>query len=506
MSNVNINRRLILSAAKPTDTTVDNKQAFLVIGDSTSAGSNNNTGNGPSPVSGTAYYYRRSTTDIVQISTDIVAAPLGTQYPQFCTDYFNGSGKKAVIIPTGFGGSNFAVRTGESGNWSTTGTLYALAVTDAMNALSILGLTKLKCIFISSLGINDARGTTSLAQIQSDMVSLITRLRTDFPGVPIMIEQIGRSEVASLNARIGTIRGYLKDIALTYNDVYLMGGILSCISSGGYGADNLHPSQTGNNNRGAMYARWMLNSSYSKWSRSIISSMYDELSVARKGLIENFITNNLTDYLEHDFLQIYKTTTINNLFNDWCFLNSPINSGVTFTANDSISTNGTSTYFRTGQQKSFNQKKGTTTDNFEGFRIKTNGEAGTVLKYAFGATDTLEQLVLAHANVAGLVHRNNDLTLTIDLTENKFANSSEYLACRNGTTKSLYKNGSLVSSVTQAAIGDLAAGTYVGAANNNNTGILGYFTGSFEYARGGKFSTINHATFKTALNTLLTSW
>lgn len=487
------------------DTTSDGKQAFLVIGDSTSAGSNNSTGNGPAPVSGTAYYYRRATTDIVEMTADIVAAPLGSQYPQFCTSYFNGSGKKAVIIPTGVGASNFSPD-GDTNDWSTTGDNYAPAVTDARNTLALLGLTKLKAIFICSLGINDARGSAVLSTIQSDITSLLTRLQSDFPDVPIIMEQIGRDETASLTARIGAIRGYIKTAVIANPNVYLLGGLSPLFSNGGYGVDNLHPNQTGNNWRGEQMARWMLNSTRSKWSRSIISSMYDELSSSRKDAISTLIDNNLTDYLEHDILFMFKTTIVNNIYVDWGFLGlSAITNSPTFTANDNLATNGTSSYFRDGFNRSFLQLKSSQNDTFGAVKIKTNNTAAGTLATAYGGSNGTSAVLIQQTAASLLGYRINDNTATTSNSETVFANNAEYLFGRNGTGKFLYKDGVQVGTATQASVSVNTTQSYVGAFNSNGTANT-FLNGTFEYIRAGKFTTINHATFKAAMDTFLASW
>lgn len=487
------------------NTASDGRQAFLIIGDSTSAGSNNSTGNGPAPVSGTAYYYRRATTDIVEMATDIVAAPLGSQYPQFCTSYYNGSGKKAVIIPAGVGGSNFVPRTGETANWSTTGTCYALAVTDANNALAQLGLTKLKCIFLSSLGINDARGDATLNDIEAGIESLISRLQADFPDTDILIEQIGRSEVGSLTSKIGSVRKFLKAQALAKDQVFLMGGIMSMTGAGGYGADNLHPNQTGNNWRGEMYARWMLNSTHSKWARSIIASHFDDLSTARKNLIATFIDSNLTAYLEHDMLFNFKTTTVNNTYSDWCFLAGGFNTNSVFTANDSIATNGSSTYFRDGYVRDYLGLKSEQNDTFGAVKIKTNSTAAGTLATAYGGSNGTSAVLVQQTAASLLGYRVNDNTATTSNSETAFSNNSEYLFGRSGTGKFLYKDGVQVGTATQASVSVNTTQSYVGAFNSNGTANT-FLNGTFEYIRAGKFTTVNHATFKAAMDTLLASW
>lgn len=486
------------------DTTADGKQAVLIIGDSTSAGSNNSTGNGPSPAASTAYYYRRTTTDIVQITSDIVSAPNGTQYPQMCTDYYNATGKKLVVIPCGSGGSNFSSE-GDGNDWSTTGTLYAQAVTDAHNALSLLELAKLKYILIASLGINDARGAVALSTIQSDISSLISRLQTDFPGVPIMIEQIGRSETASLNARIGSIRGYLKQVCIDNDNVHIIGGLISLFAAGGYGTDNLHPNQTGNNYRGSMYARWMINASYSKWARSIISSHFDELSSLRKNAIANLIDTNTSSYLEHDCLLNFKTTTKNNVFVDWAFMCTPLDSGFSFTANTSVSTNGSSTYLRTGLVPSMNLLKMGQNDFFSGVKIKTNNTAAGTTAVAFGGADASAGIFSSQVSTNQLGYRSFDNTTSLYAGETAYASSSEYGTSRSSGNKYLYKNGSQISTASVASVSLLTQGIYVGCNNNNGT-AANFHNAEYEYFRACKFSTVSQSTFKAAMDTFLASW
>lgn len=188
--------------------------------------------------------------------------------------------------------------------------------------------------------------------LPSDTIALVDRIRDRFGDVDIVFTQIG-STASLTNARIATIRYYIREICRTDANCHMIGGMINLKTAGLY-TDDFHLNQTGQNAIGNMYARWMKNSSYPKWARMIISSHVDELSTNRKSLIAS-IDDHLTSYFNHDCLFFFKQTTANNAWLDWTFntiLNNSL-AAVTFTANTAISTNGTAQYCRPGFVPSF---------------------------------------------------------------------------------------------------------------------------------------------------------
>lgn len=241
----------IIAAKRPK--IVDTKEIVLCIGDSTSAGSNGGTGNGPTPPAGHSFYYHRSSNEIRALNPDVVPAPSGTQYPQAVIKYRDVVDKNLIIIPAGLGGS-FISNSGN--NWSTSGTLYGLAQTDVTNALSLSG-KKLKAIYIS-LSINDIMNAVALQDIYDAWDSLLSRLNSDYPGIPICIDKVG-VRADTMNARVLAVQNYIAGKASS--DITVIEG-MSAMDGLGYMADALHPTQTGNNYRGDLIGQWLLTLRY----------------------------------------------------------------------------------------------------------------------------------------------------------------------------------------------------------------------------------------------------
>ncbi len=226
---------------------IEDRMGLLVIGDSTSAGSNGNTGAGPTPTIDTAYWYNRSSNIIQLMNPDFVNAPAGTQFPKAAVDFYAATGKKLLVIPSGLGGS-YISNTGT--NWSTSGTLYALAQTDVQKCYAKLTIPRLTGIYIS-VSINDISNAVSVATMQAAWDSLLLRLQTDYPNVPICIDKMGAS---TMIANLATMQAY---VAAKASDLITVIDGMSVMQGLGYMADALHPNQTGNNYRGALIADWL---------------------------------------------------------------------------------------------------------------------------------------------------------------------------------------------------------------------------------------------------------
>lgn len=261
MSIVNIISNIKSNPQEPTqesrnDTNGSNQQAFLIIGDSIARGTSN--GVGPTPSAGTVYEYFGSVIEVG--SDDLEEAVTGSQWPKFGIDYNAATGFKPVFINKAEGGSEFSPYL-DNNNWSTSGTRYALAQTAAANCLAALGVTQLRAIFIV-LGVNDARGTSSLTQIQLDVDSLFNRLQDNYPGTPVYMVNVGRTESAISNARIDAVRSYITS-AVNGNALFKMAFDLRDYANDNpeyYGADNLHLNQTGYDALGAELASFYINS------------------------------------------------------------------------------------------------------------------------------------------------------------------------------------------------------------------------------------------------------
>lgn len=495
---------------KVTDTNGQGQQAFWVLGNSTSgAGTNGNTGVGPTPSNGTAYYHRRSNNTIIEIDgndLEFAADPPsnGSQWPQFAITYNSESGYKPVIVPCGVQSATFAPDGVDSNDWSTTGDNYALALADINSVCTQLGVTRPKAVFIAE-GINDANGSVDLATINTHIISLVDRIRERFGDVDIVFTQIG-STAALTNARIATIRYYIREICRTDANCHMIGGMINLKTAGLY-TDDFHLNQTGQNAIGNMYARWMKNSSYPKWARMIISSHVDELSTNRKNLIAG-IDDHLTDYFNHDCLFFFKQTTANNAWLDWTF-NTILNNSfvaVTFTANTAISTNGSNQYCRPGFVPSFTNLISSQNDVFMSVKFGTVTTAAGTSATAFGGLNAgTIGFILLQTNTNVVRYRANDVTNTDYSGHTKLQNDTEYVVGRTGTTKALLVNGTSVHSATVSSTGDFDVSGNLGSNNGNGT-PSSFLNASYVWYRAGSYTGVDHSAFYAFLENISDHW
>jgi hypothetical protein len=253
-------------------TNSNGQQAFLIVGDSKFRGSSD--GEGPTPSTNTVYEWDETNSQVVAVSTnDLSKASTGSPWPKFGIDYYNYSGKKPVFINMAVAGSAAAVRSGGSTPWTTGSTNYTTAVAEANEAMSVIGVSKLKAILCNLPGINDAAGDATVSAINTASRSLISRLQTDFPGVPIYLMDVGTGSVTYRRDDIDKIiynddpdytfydgGGYGLGIVQSYSNVYLVyDQTRGFNSSPSKITDSFHWNQTGNDLVGQKLAAFIAN-------------------------------------------------------------------------------------------------------------------------------------------------------------------------------------------------------------------------------------------------------
>jgi len=500
----------------PETTTPDGKQAFLAIGDSNIAGSGFDS-IGPTTAADTLYHWNG--TDIDEITTTDISntnPAYGTIFKKFATDYKAATTRKPVIINEGLGGSYF-FNSNAAISWDPTGDLYPAAVTEANDCLSFLGLTELKGIILVC-GTNDARAGFTIGTILSAMQDLITSLQIDFPGVPIYISQLGAIDagVVMFDTKLNSIRIKLRELVRDTTSCYFFTSFASFWRSGVandyYNADQLHLYQAGYNIVGSQLSRCInLTATYSKEATGVIASLIDDISTTRKNLIAAFVDSQVTagNYYLFNTLQLFKTTTINNIYVDWAMvgvsLDTPALAG-TFNANSDFQFNGSSDAFGMGWHNS--DGIATQNDIIFGAKVKTNNTATGTLSTLIGKQLSSGQPISiirqnASGNISFFVH---DQTQTFATGSNTVLNNDTlYSAYRSGTTKGLYINKTLNTSATVASTGDIPTLYYLGCFFFNGAGAQ-WFNGNVEYAFTAKFTGFNIDSFYDNSETLIDNW
>jgi hypothetical protein len=509
-----INYYYSLQSTVEPDTTPDGKQAFLIIGDSIAAGTGETLG--PETETNTLFCWNGTSIDEIT-DTDISTNPGGTDgtmWKQFAIDHKANTGYASVVYNAGRSGSEIW-KDATTINWSVDGDLYAPMVVSANNLLTFLNVQRFAGIHIIG-GINDARGGEDIEDIRDAFDSLIERLTTDFPNTPILISQIGRTESTIYNVKLYQIRNKIVDLCIDNSHVNLVGNLMVFCPNGINGThggfrddDDLHPTQASNNTHGSCFARWYKNSAYSKWGRSVMSSMPDEISDARKILIDNCISGLVSDgtYFGLEFMFVFKSTTDINRHLDWSFMTLYSNVGsVTFHENDSIETTGGNDALDVRWRNDISVgTKATQTDFFVVGKIKQNNvpQGTTATFFGMSSSSNSSVLSIAQTTTPAVVFLAGDSTATTT-GETKLADNSQYGYARNGGNKYHIKSGVVSSPVSQASLGLTNRNMNFGRFNNG-TGT-NYLNGTFEYLVGGRFSDANISQLHARVETLLTNW
>lgn len=527
-SNVSGSASAASSSVGPVYSSQVSSAGLVVIlkhGDSRERGANNTTGPGPTPTAGTVKQWNDSA--IINIgATDTWNCPSGegTPDPAFGIKFNALLGYIPVIVPAASSGSTIVYRAEAvptTNTWDQSGgNLYDSAKTRNTAAMAAASVEEPFSIQ-ESLGINDMRrdGTTlspvlDVPTILSKTQEYLNRLHTDYPNTPILWAQEGRYESSVVSNRLYPFRKALIDEATTRDYLHIVGVNTSLIGSGGYGTDRLHRNQTGNNDIGNMRARWHAASGYSKWARMIIANHFDDLTTARKALIETFVNTQISlgNWFKLEYLGVFKTSNGNNIYLDWSLMTYITSTSTTFNVNSGVSTNGSTAALTMGFIGNINTGRVTQDDVMMMVKLKTRTTASGTAAYLFGCIDSGASFLLAQGSgTTGLIYRCNDNTATTYTGETAFASNNWYGVSRSGVTKYLLKNSSVLNSASVASTGLPGQFITIGALNNVGT-ITGRIAAEYESAwisRYSDFNTdgmLNGVSGTGGLNWLLANW
>jgi hypothetical protein len=447
------------------NTTADGRQVFWVIGDS------NTDGRAVSKTSVSAGILRAwNGSAFIEVTTGTMAngGDYGSAWQQFAIDHNANSTRKSDVVNSGKGGSNLYPTGAPDEHWMGSGAptgvdLYEPAKTELLQALAADGLTKPKAIMIVGLGINDFGAGTSVANAGTGLDALITNITTDFPGVPILytVTGVDSSTDLSANDTLYGIRNLQIQKARVTTDLHIVGAGASCIGAGGYEADEIHYNNDGLDHLGACYARWFKNLSIvtEKWSRSVISSHFDDLSTARKALIETAVSALVEsgEYWKLEHWSRGKTTIQNNFFLDWTFLGHASKIGAPgFTANEFISTDGVSatTRYTFTDYDGAAMRAATKTDFIQGVELITNngGGAGSN-QFLFGALNSGVGSRDIEDTFSGIIrYRSDDNTQTTGANVAKLEDNSFHCIARNSGNKILLRDTTVRNTTAVAGV------------------------------------------------------
>lgn len=505
---VNILQRQDIVDNDPNDsayTTADGKQLIVLIGDSMHGNSNN--GPGPTPIAGTVFEWNGSaevmvTNDDLLLSENAsgVHGPgAGSPWPQCGVTYNAATSRKPVYVDTHSPGSEFAPNI-DNNNWSSTGTLRALATTKINSAIAHYEVQRPMVIFVF-LGVNDIGGTALIGTIQSDIAAFFVWVQATYPNTPIVCAQPGFAGNNNETLRAQQVRTAIKQQAVLNSNVHLFANFGHLDRQSG----SSHFVQSSNNTVGNMASRWLTSSSYSKWARAIIASHSIDLSTTQKDKVQVWVGDGV-EYLGIDIFYNWKSANEVDNKNDWGFgaylipvNNMVFNSGVSYQSPGNVS--GTLSYLRSVYVPS-GLLNAAVDDVLMGVGIVSI--ANTVATSLFGVRisgGTSEATL--EVNAAGAKSfRIHDVTSTTNA--GGFNAGSSYYITRNGTTKSLIENTTVVTSATVSSVSIpniqpfIFALSIAGATNRNGAAAFNFFV-------HGKNSVIG-ANIHAKTQTLLTGW
>ncbi len=478
------------------------QQVVWVIGDSHTRARGSGA-YGPTPSASTVYQFYNGTINQIgntDIQQDVDDVNWGSIWPQFGINYFNGTGKKPVFALSGIGGTTFNYNSQSVDNWSSASNLYNTSKTFCDQALSAVGVSAPKYIVVG-LGNNDAFYDSPLSSISESITQVFTTLTTDYPNSEVLVIQNGKLAATSINARIIEIRRYLIDAARTFPSVSIGANMATLDPVGGcFLPDGVHMSQSGNNHIGNMLGKFVSNNSYSKWVRSIISNHFSELNASRKTLINNFVNSVSASLFDADFIGKFKAPTEQDTYVDYSFLTAFYNLGsFTFTSDNHITTDGTSSYGRINFIPNIAQRVSQNDISVE-LKVKNNRNTDFATLLGGGTGVTRIQIGQTPTNAYSRI---NDVT-TSSFGESDFANSSSYAAERTSSTiKRGYKNGTQVFNVSVTSTSPGSFALNLGCLNSSGT-PNDFANADFEWAIVCKPS--SREILRSAMETLCNNW
>jgi len=476
-----------------TYTTSDSKQIIAIIGDSKGGTSDASTG---VVASANTVYEWTGASEVNITSGELAGANTGSPWVQCGKTYYTGASIKSVFVDTHSGGAEFSPN-GDNNNWSATGTLRASAETKIDGAVTHYGVIP-KAIFVL-LGENDIRASTTIATVLTDIDAFFTWITTKYPNTDIVVMQCGKTDQVNGSAntegslRAHQIRSRIKQNAINTTRVcfFANGGTITTY-------DNLHYSAAGNIHAGRMAGNWLVNSSYSKWTRSIISSMYTKPTTTQKNVINTWVSAvNYTTGID-TFYKWRGAATETDANNDWGF-----EAFCTKQSLISLISNGYNTsaagYIKT---KFFGGAAllATQTDFFVGVECitQTGTSNGLFGVRNNGTTNSMELLLPSSKSFRA--HDNTGTTHSGD-----FVDGSRYYVARDAGTKILIENTTRLTTASVAALNvDITNELF--AFGRNNAGTLdNNMTGTLGFLVYGPRSVLE-SVFDSATQTLLTNY
>lgn len=246
--------------SNPTLNTLFNASNEFVVGNWGQSNREGRSGDTPLhtiPV-GTAFEWTGSSK--VHLLNDWGGSVPGSDNTYFSDEVFTNSGKIPVHTESATSGSGFGANSGAGNHWGSTGTLYALAKTKLDSALTNIG-TQTPLIIIS-LGERDAQQidsepTYTKALAKTAFQDLINRIKTDYPGVIILITELGQLTTGD-TAGWQDVRALQNETANEIDNVYISFNNAKNFPAQSKMVDTIHYNFVGNEEMGRANAQFFI--------------------------------------------------------------------------------------------------------------------------------------------------------------------------------------------------------------------------------------------------------
>jgi len=497
-----------------TDITATGRELFLVFGDS-KTGTSPSVGVRNSP--NTVLQYNRTASAIQEVlASDLANVPsVGSMWPKFGKIWYEETnGKTPVFSLYGLGGSSFYNTAFVNSSWDNlTGTTYASAKTAHDAALSAVGVTKPKGIFVI-LGINDGNRTETQATMLNQITSLIDRINTDYAGgtVPIYLSLFSKPNAATAQqtGRQTAMKLRMFDLMNTYSNLYI-----TCNEGAIFGnglQDNTHFDYAGNE----LFATWSKafidNTETDRDVRRILTSTFPTtLTTSQKAAFKTFIEDSKThgNWGKFASLDIQVASGKNNTIVDLIGFATMFDHSSTWTADNDVSYNGSSSYLETGFEQTLTAGNSSLNDVIIGVRTSNADTPQNTQATLFGQYNGTNYTLVRQNTSAGLewgvnVASGNISTYTGGAGKIPAgADVAIRRSAASGTNASqLLIDGTVVQSSTAASNSISSKPFYLGCLNNNGTAAQ-FWQGGTKYFFVAQNSGFDYAAAIADLNNLL---
>lgn len=418
-------------------------------------------------------------------------------------EYFGGG----ILLVNGCSGGAYAVSTPSTGNdWSATGKLWQKSITAGRNALNLVQQDSLYAIVID-LGINDINVNRNYATIKAAYQDLIDRDQAEFPGVPIVISQAGKTGTIGNGTLAYDLRRLIIELANENSNVSIAMSDAMFVGPD-WMVDSTHPNAAAHDVKGASLAQWFKNRSlgYSKWANAVISTHFDELTPGRKNLLATFIDSQVSNgnFFKLERLLNFKTSQKENIFCDWSLMGYTSQSKIVYNANTDIQ-NGTGAYYITYVTPSIYVGRSAPDNFITGVKLRAKTTNLTTVASLFGGSDATARLSVQQTGT-GLAFYANDLTATTALTSDVgFLAGNTYTVYRNGGEKGLKKNLVTEATASIPVVSGVTSAITVGGLRTGSS-MSQYYFGNYEYYFDAAYTDFDFTSFYNGMEAVMAGW